>query len=546
MSNPIYQEKAINFVKHYLSAGLMIPVYGHTSAFDTEAFFQCQMIPIDAVDKELENDDTNGWQTLTPGFTEYGSGENAEVVYLRFGDDSGAEPLIIKRDFDGLGVDDEIEISEEFRLLNNLYYYRTRNEYVDLENDTVVIKVENGYVTVHKGYLIRFLAVKEMAMIVHLDSRYFLDSIDKSIKIGSAEILLDKGIATFTSAVQGRRNFSMLYAKLAILGCHLSDCGYWPFTEWKKEYENFIIGVDNMGNERLFTCNPNCLDNYFGKNPDAPLYLTPVFFKREVLQKYYDAPKRYSIEDGVLRCGSQWLISIDNQSSEYVSAYLGDLGRDLPSQREQKHWRQFNIAIDGELSKAKRGRDFFSLFIDPDSPVFQFQHKYKSLNKEFTNRLGWELFLPLNEDDVYNFSGLRIPLSNSQPEFDSQVLSLVKVMIDSLNEKKITSFYVDPDNEFKGSITKLNKMLDTIGIQGADIHISFLRALQELRSTGTGHRKGKSYEKASRVFGLPDCGFRPAFEGILRQAVGFLDFMQSNVDAITAYQSSHSTAGGPA
>ena len=76
------------------------------------------------------------------------------------------------------------------------------------------------------------------------------------------------------------------------------------------------------------------------------------------LQKYYAEPNRYSVESGIIRCGTLWSLYIDNESSEYVVAYLGDLGRDLPS-REQKHWKTYNIVIDGKLSKSKIMRDFF-------------------------------------------------------------------------------------------------------------------------------------------------------------------------------------------
>ena len=87
------------------------------------------------------------------------------------------------------------------------------------------------------------------------------------------------------------------------------------------------------------TSDPAKLSNYFGANPEAPHYLTPVFFKKEVLQRYLSHPDRYSVEDGYLRCQSLWGMAIDNHHKDYVSAYLGDLGRDLP-EAEQNHWLQ--------------------------------------------------------------------------------------------------------------------------------------------------------------------------------------------------------------
>ena len=36
--------------------------------------------------------------------------------------------------------------------------------------------------------------------------------------------------------------------------------------------------IDENGKEIRHTCNPSCLSNYFGANPTAPHYLTPVYF----------------------------------------------------------------------------------------------------------------------------------------------------------------------------------------------------------------------------------------------------------------------------
>ena len=155
-----------------------------------------------------------------------------------------------------------------------------------------------------------------------------------------------------------QKTYSLLYAKTIIYGCPIKECGYWPYNEQELEFEDYAIAIDEEGNNVMFSSNPSRLSNFINDNSDAPHYLTPVFFKRDVLQKYYAEPNRYSVESGIIRCGTLWSLYIDNESSEYVVAYLGDLGRDLPS-REQKHWKTYNIVIDGKLSKSKIMRDFF-------------------------------------------------------------------------------------------------------------------------------------------------------------------------------------------
>ena len=128
-----------------------------------------------------------------------------------------------------------------------------------------------------------------------------------------------------TSTGTKRENYSYIFGKNVIWGCSLCDSNIWPYNE-EKTYVDFIIGIDENGKEIRHTCNPNCLSNYYGANPTAPHYLTPVYFDTAVLNKYYSKPEIYKIEDGIIRCGVLWAIYVDNSNPDYVSAYLGDLG----------------------------------------------------------------------------------------------------------------------------------------------------------------------------------------------------------------------------
>ena len=111
---------------------------------------------------------------------------------------------------------------------------------------------------------------------------------------------------------------------------------------------DFIVGLDENGNSIKYSCNPDGLANNFGKNPDSPNYLTPIFFRREVLTKYYAHSERYSVEDGYLRCQGIWGLQLDNNHNDYIIVFLGDLGRDLPSE-EQMYWRSQNIPPEGKI-----------------------------------------------------------------------------------------------------------------------------------------------------------------------------------------------------
>lgn len=157
--------------------------------------------------------------------------------------------------------------------------------------------------------------------------------------------------------------------------------------------------------------------------------------------------------------------------------------------------------------------------------------KFKSNFKQFVNtwreQYQWDLFLPLSQNDEYNFKTLHLPITDGQEEFDHLVLSLVKTMIDSLNEKEIVKQFKNP-TDLKGGISKLEYWLSELNFPDYQQQIKFLRNLQELRSTGTGHRKGKGHEKAAGVFGLNTDNYVDVFDRILLQANAFILFLAKN------------------
>ena len=532
----LYQIDIREWIERGLDADIMVPVSGNKIDKKYDIYLQSFLLPLNEVENDMENDTYNA-HTLMPGITVYGSWEDDEKVYHRWGNDNGYEPLVIKREYNGVATD-SIEIVEEFRLLFNLYFNSQKNEYIDVSNGegiTVVKMNDNGYVTIHKRYLKTYLAVKEKVLMIHIDSRCV--PIDNSEKIKEDGLVYRNSENTIfyalnignTSTGLKRKNYSIIYAKNVVSGCSLCDSNIWPYNE-EKTYVDFIIGIDENGKEIRHTCNPKELNNYFGANPTAPHYLTPVYFDSAVLNKYYSKPEIYKVEDGIIRCGVLWSLYIDNSNSDYVSAYLGDLGRDLPSEAEQHYWRGFNKSIGGKLSKTKIKRDFMCIASDSESPDFVFKKAYTRLNRVFTEKYGWPLFLSLTEQDAYNFEILRVPVNNSITEMDMLVLSLVKILIDSLNEKSISKRLTGNYEKLVGSISKIEAWLCESNIENYNEHIKFLRNLQELRSSGTGHRKGKGYQKITKKLDVKKENYAETFSCLLKDATNFLTFMELNIE----------------
>lgn len=533
LKEQFYQTKNIEFLKKTLGRELWVQVSGSKDINGASAAFWAALMPVENIDEAYRDYSWNSYiGTQCPGFIEYGDKITYEANPLNF---DSCLNIVQYREFYEIKPN-YVEISEEFRLLNNLYHDINTNIFYEIEENgecTEVAKIiNNDCAYIKLKSLMKFAAAKQMALLLFFDIR---------VKISGS--LQKNGLKEFSTTVNedglffglwgGEQrlletySYSILMGKRILLPKPVEECGYEPYSRNEEnEYPEYIIGIDEYGEPRSYTSNPAKLSNYFGANPCAPHYLTPVFFKKEVLQRYLSRPNIFSVEAGYLRCQSLWGIEIDNEHKDMVSVYLGDLGRDLPVQ-EHSHWKQYNIATDARLSTNAVKRDFLCAFTQPEISDLKFKSNFKQFVNTWREQYQWDLFLPLSQNDEYNFKTLHLPITDGQEEFDHLVLSLVKTMIDSLNEKEIVKQFKNP-TDLKGGISKLEYWLSELNFPDYQQQIKFLRNLQELRSTGTGHRKGKGYEKAAGVFGLNTDNYVDVFDRILLQANAFILFLAKN------------------
>ncbi len=287
----------------------------------------------------------------------------------------------------------------------------------------------------------------------------------------------------------------------------------------RKKFVKFIIEKEESGKEKTFTCDGKKLANFFGANPEAPNYLHRVFFNKDVLDKYYSSPEKYALTDAYLLSSDHvWGMPLDNNTKENVMAYLGDLGM-LPYE-EQQHWRLHNIA-NGNFSEVSYKRDFKAEPANPSNPAEYFKIRIKSLNRKWKEKNGWDLFKPLNKEDEHHIQTLRLPKSQNQKEFDEQVNSISKIMIDSLNVEEMNKLIKPVEKQ--GSINTLSNYLEKKFRVRFPEMISFLKSLWEIRG-GAAHRKGKDY---SEIYAKLDKGdFSKTFENILVEAITTLNTLE--------------------
>lgn len=389
-ADPFKQEKVIELVKNPLS-GAWVTVYSHHDAADGRpSVFAC-FADLTRKQEILAGDD---WQkhasSFSPGFCVCADG-----VTYHDGRDGGYDFIVAEQYFHPLDQA-QILVNQEFVMLFELYrgedgcYYSVdkcgeREKVVDFAGDEVRVRTK---------YILRFIAAKQCLFVFFVDARLASSS---SYPLGGTECIAESDEVGgnyhigqwYTSDIDECYLLSMLYARSFIEPGDVETCGVWPYDEKKERYPEFIIGERPDGSLVRYTCDPNKLGTYFDKEPRAPHYLTPVFFKPAVLDKYRSSP-HFDVSERHISCGSQWRCEIDNVNPDRVMVYLGDLGRDLP-ESERIHFLSFEMSpVDQRISEEVVKTDFFNMWVkDPSGPVSKLMRARMELDEAWENGLDW-------------------------------------------------------------------------------------------------------------------------------------------------------------
>ena len=468
----------------------------------------------------------------------------------RYADDINVDigkRLVVFQDYDGVRPSSMPELSEDFRIYHNLWISADRSEAykINLEDgtDSLVARISPTKVQVRTPLIRQYLAGRQFCLVKYVDARalgashesnhvsdeIYIESGKYHIERTSSEDVSD--LASIISVKVDRNSiYSRIRGKTAMYPGNIEESGLYPYYDphdWEKlgyDYKEFVIGENKDGSPSKFTCNPDLLSNYFGANPDAPHYLTPVYFGKKVLGKY-ESDTRYRIEPRCIRCGTLWLVRVDNDHADYVMVWLGDLGTDLPP-GEANHWLQYNIpppedGIRG-VSEMTIRQDLLNQFADPVSPEHVFILKYKTLKEKWRNHYGWSLYEDLHEHDHYVLT-IRLPHNDQDIEGrDRLIASMQKLLIEYLNGSSIRNALREINHATDDqTIALLDKFLEDQEYIQRNSTISFLKDLQKWRSK-TIHKKTSSYD---RLLGdqaiLSDA--RETVENMLHRAISMLE-----------------------
>ena len=435
------------------------------------------------------------------------------ISYSRYSNDE-VEPIVMYLENEGRWAE-EAFLAEEFVMYFKLHKEaKGKKEYVyyqvdECGDDVEVARVAGMNLEVKLKYVKEYIAVKKLNLLVFTDE--VINDTRSINELGGNKIpwtIIKDSDLIFSYALQeglGYKTCAVFRGK-CILKHNDKDIQHlWKLRD--SGYENFIVDADEDGNEIFMSCDENRMPNLFTRQGDEPYSLSPVFFKRDVLSKYFQAVDKYSVQDGYLS-GPSWGIRIDNdRSDDYVVAALVDLGR-MPH-REQLHWKSFNVLPprNGFYSITTFSRWFDAIPTNCSvAPDLVFKQLYIQVNDKWRTKYGWSLFKELAADDQYHFETLHLMgQENDQKEFDGLIQSITKLLIDSLNEKQLVKAIdsTKPDvlrflsernikelkpSYIQGGITKFECFLISEGLLDSNV-VKLLRKVQDLRSSTVAHRK---------------------------------------------------------
>jgi hypothetical protein len=456
-----------------------------------------------------------------PGLVFYKDGNEEKANYRRFSED-GIEPLVYYRDFHG-AKETYLEISEEFRLYLDLYEEYVSNKekkYIRIDDngdEEVVAIISENEIKVQIKCLKEYISVRNMVFVVFFNLMRLSKKPIEELSLSEKDETNKRSYFIYNHLIRNI-NFlpdynvqSWLVGKVLISG--IKD--YKPKLFETRKHEKFIVGIDKNGNEKCLSCEKE--------------YYYPVYFKREVLDKYYNNPDKFTVEDGLVKAGGLWSLRIDNNNYYYVIVFLKELG--LLPYKEQVYWKSYNVKLplDKGLSRAGYSRNIMGEFTDPDMPDLYFKMKYYEFSEKWYKKYGWYLFKPLSKSDAHHFKSLHRPSPENRKDFDAQIASLTKIIIDSLNEKELAKGIKIEELGLKG-IDKFEKFLENNGchINGM---IEFFKKLQELRSYTVAHRKSEERKEVKDLyehFHMDDKHLDKVFDGILIGSIKVFNTLETH------------------
>ena len=423
--------------------------------------------------------------------------------------DNIIESFMIFRTFHSL-FPDTFEPIQNFILYHKLIHDREKASYVEpISTDPVIRYINSKYVQIKIEHLKDYLAARKMILVrFHAHQRQVARPITEIIGKPNDSRMVKNDSRLYMANIYavGGKTHSRLFGKDIITPYNEPrHRDYLFLTKKYYKYANFIWKVDDDGNPVEDSC-------AWEQAPSD--FLRPIYFKKDVLRKYYDNPRIYEVTDGIIAHLDLWSIPYGQNEHGLVTVWLGDLGH-IPY-KEQLHWKQYNVTPEGSIGGAFYKRQLMAEFAESDDPVHIIIQLREQINRKFQKTFGFPLFRELSEDDHYVLSTLHSLTTNEQKEFDEQILYLAKGFIDSLDKKSLKSktHWIPKDSNDNTTFNYLEHFLhESTSLEPSDISrlIIIFRTIQALRSLSAAHIKSVKYNTYLTNVGLDTFGLQKRF-----------------------------------
>ena len=437
------------------------------------------------------------------GFGTYGTfkdGELQEEVFFYDGvtyDDF--EYLIALRTFEKYEM--SVEINPKFIWYGNLV--KGKEGYYNSITDELVIRVSERKIVVQREYLKDFLCAYHKICVIVCDHRRWFNSEDEVREqyrnIKGKNYFYALNVSPSSGYSIDYKYFASIIGKTIIMPFkkpHHED--YRDITQ-QEQYEDFIVDYDEDEDEVMYyTCNEKELANFFGANPEAPHFLTPVYFQRKVLERYNGDARNYTVTDSMITFLNEWSIPFNINKENIVSVWLGDLGR-IPYE-EQQYWKAYNIPPKGGMDQKFIDRQLKNVWTDPSRLESKLVPALNKMNAIISEKYDDIIFKVLSDADKEIYNTFMLPTNYSMPEYQSFLMKLCKLVSESINVSLIKKVMGDDfDETVKGSILLLGMFLEFVGIDKERRISTSIKKVQDSRNKLAGH--SGSFKEYNKVWG---------------------------------------------
>ena len=530
----LLKDRIAEIKKSFVKDGWITIYHSEDNDDNDETLIYCCIVHDEKIEEYLSD---RNW-VISPGSEGSpaifgGIGKDSECTYQKYSEE-GFEPFLFHKHFIfGNGSDQYTDVCEDFVNYFKLYekgsnkQNRSYFSIDDLGELIEVINISPDKVKVKLKYLKEYISIRKVHFSVVFDfmrtgkinfSDFDITPIDEDFKTNKS--FYNHFIRSIDFIDVGKKQ-SWIHGK-TVIHFDPDKTKSYHFDYEENKYESFIIGYDEEGNETLLDC----------KNTNDKYFIT-TYFKKEVLNKYYNEPLKYKVDGWRVSC-SFFSLKIDNNIDDYVAVFLVELSS-LPL-KEQLHWKQYNIAPQKGISAT-----YYKTMIEgnwvqqPETADLLFKHLYVKFNNDWEKKFGWKFYKELATEDQHLFTSLHMPTSNNVKAFSEQMLTIIKLTIDRLNEAEIQKKIVLEKNE--RGITKLEKFLQASEIEIPDM-IIFLRNLYDLRSGLFAHtfsNSNKACVKAMKYFNITNDNYTEVAKEVFIKSIYSLTtldklFLRNNIN----------------